>query len=138
MLTTIVHPRFSDTDALGHISNTTLPVWFEEARTELFRIFHPSLDVKTWPLIIARTEIDFLAQSYWGSEVTIKTYIGNLGNSSCEVVHEAWQKEQMIAKGLAIMIYFDYETNSSIKIPDSIRQALEAHVKTEQTNLDDV
>ena len=25
-------PRFSDTDALGHINNTVYPVWFEQAR----------------------------------------------------------------------------------------------------------
>ncbi|MBC7185133.1 MAG: acyl-CoA thioesterase, partial [Marinobacter sp.] len=58
-----LEPRFSDTDALGHISNTTLPVWFEQARTPVFRIFHPTLEADTWPLIIARLEIDLMAQS---------------------------------------------------------------------------
>lgn len=128
MLTTSIQPRFNDTDALGHISNTSFPVWFEEARAALFKIFHPSLDIKTWPLILAKTEIDFLAQTYWGDEVKITTYISKLGNSSCYVTHEAWQKEKMVAKGLAVLIYFDYEANQSVSIPQDIRERLAEHL----------
>jgi acyl-CoA thioester hydrolase len=129
MLITLIEPRFSDTDALGHISNTAFPVWFEESRVKIFKVFHPTLDVKTWPLIIARTEIDFLAQSYWGSEVTVKTYISKLGNSSCTILHEAWQKNKMVAKGLAIMIYFDYKLNQSVTIPHDIREQLTVYMQ---------
>lgn len=125
MITTIIEPRFNDTDALGHISNTAFPAWFEVARTELFKLFHPSLNIETWPLILARTEIDFLAQSYWNSDVTIKTYIGKLGNSSCHVIQEAWQENKMVAKGVAVLIHFDYESNRSVAIPDDIREKLE-------------
>ena len=128
MLTHTIVPRFSDTDALGHISNTAFPIWFEEARTPLFEIYHPSLDVESWPLIIARIELDLLAQTYWGEPVEIKTYIGKLGNSSCEVIHEAWQKNKIVAKGLAVMIYFDYDNEKAMRIPDAIRAKLTPHL----------
>lgn len=122
-----LQPRFNDTDALGHISNTTLPVWFEQARTPLFRIFHPTLDVKTWPLIIARVEIDFVAQSYWHLPVEIRTGIGKVGNSSFQVVQEAWQDGKQIARGKAVLIQFDYKTEKSVRIPEDIRVALAEH-----------
>ncbi len=32
-----VFPRFSEVDVLGHVTNTALPVWFEEGRQEIFR-----------------------------------------------------------------------------------------------------
>ena len=127
MLTHTIVPRFSDTDALGHISNTAFPIWFEEARTPLFEIYHPTLEVKSWPLIIARIELDLLAQTYWGENIEIKTHISKLGKSSCEVTHEAWQNNKMVAKGLAVMIYFDYEAEKSMPIPDDIRSKLTAH-----------
>ena len=130
MLVTSIEPRFSDTDALGHIGNTAFPAWFEESRKSLFQVFHPTLDVQTWPLIIARTEIDFLAQAYWGKEVTIKTHIAKLGNSSCTLIHEAWQEDTMVAKCLAVMIYFDYESSKSVTIPDDIRQQLAAYIQS--------
>jgi acyl-CoA thioester hydrolase len=128
MLTHTIQPRFSDTDALGHISNTAFPIWFEEARTPLFAIYHPTLDLKSWPLIIARLELDLLAHTYWGEEVEIKTYIRKLGHSSCEIAHEAWQKGNMVAKGLAVMIHFDYRNEKSIPIPDDVRNKLSAHL----------
>lgn len=123
-----LEPRFSDTDALGHISNTTLPVWFEQARTPVFRIFHPTLEAETWPLIIARLEIDLLAQSYWHIPVKIKTGIGKIGNSSFHVVQEAWQGDKQIARGVAVLIHFDYESEKALPIPDDIRAKLSEHL----------
>lgn len=123
-----LEPRFSDTDALGHISNTTLPVWFEQARTPVFRIFHPTLEAETWPLIIARLEIDLMAQSYWHIPVKIKTGIGKIGNSSFHVVQEAWQGDKQIARGVAVLIHFDYETDKALPIPEDIKARLTEHV----------
>jgi acyl-CoA thioester hydrolase len=122
-----LQPRFSDTDALGHISNTTLPVWFEQARMPLFRIFHPTLDVKSWPLIIARVEIDFVAQSFWHLPVEVRTGVGKVGNSSFQVVQEAWQDGKQIARGKAVLIHFDYETEKSVPISEEIRSQLTEH-----------
>lgn len=123
-----LEPRFSDTDALGHISNTTLPVWFEQARTPVFRIFHPTLEVETWPLIIARLEIDLMAQSYWHIPVRIRTGIGKIGNSSFHVIQEAWQGDKQIARGVAVLIHFDYETEKALPIPEDIKARLAEHV----------
>lgn len=123
-----LQPRFSDTDALGHISNTTLPVWFEQAREPLFRIFHPTLDVKTWPLIIARVEVDFVSQSFWHLPVEIRTGIGRVGSSSFQVDQEAWQDRKLIARGKAVLIQFDYKTEKAVPISDEIRGQLAKHV----------
>ncbi len=122
-----LQPRFSDTDALGHISNTALPVWFEQARTPVFQIFHPSLDLKTWPLILARLEIDLVAQSYWEQTVKISTGIGRIGNSSFQVIQEAFQGGKPIARGVAVLIHFDYRTQKSLPIPEEIRARLAEH-----------
>jgi len=122
-----LEPRFSDPDALGHISNTTLPVWFEQARTPVFRIFHPTLEAETWPLIIARLEIDLMAQSYWHIPVKIKTGIGKIGTSSFHVIQEAWQGDKQIARGVAVLIHFDYEIEKALPIPDDIKARLAEH-----------
>ncbi len=127
MFTLELEPRFSDTDALGHISNTSLPVWFEQARKPIFQIFHPTLDVKTWPLILARLEVDLLAQSYWDKPVQIRTGIGKIGNSSFHVIQEAWQGGKQIARGVAVLIHFDYDAEKSVPIPDAIKAKLAEH-----------
>ena len=42
----IITPGFYETDALGHINNTVIPMWLEKARTPIFKIFTPDLDPK--------------------------------------------------------------------------------------------
>ncbi|MCJ8299448.1 MAG: hypothetical protein MJK13_11020 [Pseudomonadales bacterium] len=53
MFTNTISPRFLETDALGHINNTVLPMWFEASRDPVFKIFSPELDVNNWKLILA-------------------------------------------------------------------------------------
>lgn len=123
-------PRFAETDALGHVSNTTLPVWFEDARQPVFEIFTPTLAIESWPLILARFEVDFIAQIYYGHDVLIKTGVSRLGNSSLEVYQEAWQQGKRVARGKTTLVHFDYATQKSKAIEGTIRNQLEAHAVT--------
>ncbi|MFT5451078.1 MAG: acyl-CoA thioester hydrolase [Enterobacterales bacterium] len=123
-----VIPGFSDTDALGHINNTRLPVWFENARTPIFKLFTPDLDLKRWPLILARITVDFKEQMYLDRLVEIKSYISKIGNASFITTQEAWQDGKCTAKGEATMVHFDYHLNKSVVIPADIRSVLEQHL----------
>ena len=127
MWTNIVEPRFSETDALGHINNTVLPVWFEEARTPIFEMFCPGLDPQNWHLIIAKIEVEFLGELFYGKAIEIRTFMKKIGNSSMEIGHEAWQEGEKRAQGSAVMVHFDHDSKSSKPIPDNIRQVLEQH-----------
>ena len=42
----------------------------------------PDFPIRGLTLILARIEVDFVAQTYFGHEVTIRTSIEKLGNSS--------------------------------------------------------
>ncbi|AXI02867.1 acyl-CoA thioesterase [Aquirhabdus parva] len=126
MFNMTVLPRFYETDAFGHINNTVIAGWFEAAREPVFRIFTPELDIKKLTLILARIEIDFVAQTHYGQEVILKTGIERVGNSSFVVVQEAWQSDVLVAKGKAVQVYFDFDTQKSDRIPDAYRQKLEA------------
>lgn len=128
MLSMTLEPRFVETDALGHINNTVLPVWFEQARTPIFKIFTPNLAIDEWELILAKIDVSFLKQIYYGQEVEIKTFIKSIGNSSFIVLHEAWQEEQKVAEGNAVLVHFDHETQKTKPIPDSIRTELSHHL----------
>lgn len=121
-------PRFSDTDALGHINNTLLPVWFEGARDPVFRLFMPDLDTKNWQLILAKFDVEFHAQLYYGEDIEIRTYIGRIGSSSFTVYQEAWQKNTKCASGTAVMVHFCFENQSSLKITENIKAQMTSHL----------
>ena len=127
-ISTTITPRFYETDALGHINNTRLPAWFENARDPIFRFFTPDLDLKNWPLILARMTVDFKKQLYLDAEVEVRSNISKIGNSSFSVHQEAWQNGVCAAIGVATMVHFDYRINNSVTIPDSIREKLQQHL----------
>ncbi|NMP15664.1 thioesterase family protein [Thalassotalea sp. Y01] len=125
-----VAPGFSDTDALGHINNAKLPVWFENARTPIFKLFTPSLDITKWPLILAKIEVNFLAQIYYGQNIEVRTSIEKIGNASFTVYHELYQNQKKCADGRAIMVNFNYQSQTSEPIADDIREKLQQHLTT--------
>lgn len=119
-------PRFNDTDALGHINNASYSTWFEEARRPVFEFFVPDLDPKKWNLILARVEIDFLAQGHYQKETVVSTKLEKIGNSSFTLLQEASQEDTIVCRGKAILVHFDYQTNTSLRIPELIRKKLES------------
>lgn len=122
-----LRPRFSETDGLGHINNAVIPVWLEEARTPVFRIFNPTLSLTEWNLILKKYEIDFVSQIMHEDEVTIETTIESVGNTSLVINQMIKQKGVSVAVGRTVMVHFDYETARPTPIPDEIRAKLERH-----------
>ncbi len=124
MLTFHLTPRYSETDALGHINNTALPVWFEEARTPIFRVFVPDLSFRSWNLILKRFEVDFRRERFHGSDVEIRTWVSHLGTSSLTVSQEAWQNGELAVTSEAVLIHFDFQARRPAPIPEAIRDQL--------------
>jgi len=131
MLEHKLSPRFKDTDAMGHINNASLVTWFEEGRKDIFKMFIPDLDPSKWNLIIARLEVDYMAQGDYQRDCVIHTHLKKIGNSSFTLYQECYQEERLLAKAICYMVHFDYEKQSSVRIPDDIRRQLEKHLIVE-------
>lgn len=128
MYTTKITPRFNDTDALGHINNTNAPIWFEGARDPIFRLFTPDLSPEKWQLIIAKIEVSYHEQLFYGQDVEVRTFINRIGDASFDVYQELWQHGEKCVSGSAAMVHFDYQTQKSKKIPDDIKAELTQHL----------
>ncbi|MCF2857515.1 acyl-CoA thioesterase [Pseudoalteromonas sp. SMS1] len=128
MLAEKIMPRFSETDVLGHINNTVLPVWFEAARAPIFKIFTPDLNPHNWKLIVAKVEVTFKGELFYGQEVEIKTAIEKVGNSSFVILQQAWQHNECCAEGRTVMVRYDFAGKTSRALSQSERDALEAYL----------
>ncbi|MBL4910529.1 MAG: acyl-CoA thioesterase [Alteromonadaceae bacterium] len=128
MYSEIITPRFSDTDALGHINNTMVPVWFEGARDPVFKLFSPELNLQAWPLILAKIDVSFHTQLFYGQSIEVRTYISRIGGASFDVYQELWQHNKKCASGTAVMVNFSYQSQCSEKIPEKIKMTLEQHL----------
>ncbi|MFL0806092.1 MAG: acyl-CoA thioesterase [Oceanobacter sp.] len=131
MWTTTITPRFSETDAKGHINNNVVSVWFAAGREAIFRVFSPDMDFTQVDLIMARIEVDFQAEIHCRTDVEVRTLIRKLGNSSIQIGHELWQDQRRVAQGTATMVHFDYQTKRSSPLPERIRAELSEHLEVE-------
>jgi len=129
MFSITVYPRFGDLDALRHVNNAVPSIWFESGRTPILKIFDPELTVdrKTFPLIIAHIDYDYLSQVFLRYEVEIKTWISRIGTKSFTVSHEAWQNGHLCVKGTAVIVHYDFNTEKTTPIPDDKKKLLSEH-----------
>lgn len=133
MLKYIVHPRFGDTDQLGHVHHLSIPSWFEEARNPIFRWFNPNFYIPTWNLILVRLEVNYVGQVKFSDfNVEIRSWITYIGKSSFHVAHGAYREDgTCVALGGVALVHFDFEKQKAIPIPEDIRAILEAHYEPE-------
>ncbi|WP_078546573.1 acyl-CoA thioesterase [Litchfieldia alkalitelluris] len=128
MFYTTIVPRVSETDGVGHINNTTIPIWFEAGRNEIFKLFTPDCSFENWRMIILHMDIDFLQQIYFGRDIVVHTWVKKIGNSSLELYEELYQANVLCAKGTVVYVNFNKSTQQSEIIPDDIRIQLEQHL----------
>ena len=58
-----LHPRFRDTDAMGHINNAVYITYLEVARQAYWRALDGSSKYRDVPFILARVECDFRSEA---------------------------------------------------------------------------
>lgn len=130
MFEEVIRPRFSETNAAGHIGFTVLPAWYEQALEGIYRIFSPQLDPKLWELILVKFEMECVAEINHREEVSIRTRVKKIGNASLTVVQELHQGGSRKATAESVLVNFDYAAHASRPIDAPIRRALEAHLAT--------
>ncbi|MCL6571995.1 MAG: acyl-CoA thioesterase [Bacillus sp. (in: Bacteria)] len=122
--------RFGETDALGHINNTSYFIYLEEARIRFIERLGYKMDSENWNFILASTKCDFFSQGYFDQRLAIHSYVSKIGTKSFQLEHDiiCTQTMELIAKGNAIMVYFDFEKQRSEHIPLLLREGLKDYL----------
>ena len=128
MYLTIIEPRVSETDGVGHINNTTIPVWLEGGRNKLFSLFTPDLSFSNWKMIIVKTTVEYKAQIYFGKNVEVKCWVKRIGNTSLELYEEIWQEDKLTVQAQTIYVNYNVQEKKSEIIPENIVKELEKHL----------
>ena len=131
MFEMVITPRVSETDLVGHINNTTLPIWFEAARAPIFDLFNPNQDYENWKLIIVKSTLEFQRQIYYGKNVVLKTWVKNIGNASLVLHEELYQEGSLCAVNEAVYVNFNIKAQEAEIIPLHIRNELLTHIYDE-------
>ncbi len=120
-----ITPRSYETDALGHINNVSITAWFEVLRVSLVEALGTGIPMaKNW--VLASIGLDYLEETFYGSDVTITATSLKVGNSSLTIHCEMSQGGRLTVRGRAVLVCMDEETGKSRRIPDAMRAAVEA------------
>ena len=112
--------RFGDTDALGHINNAVYASYSELGRID----FIERLNLPAGGFILARLAIDFRRQVLLGDSCHITTEVLSLGNTSFTMRQVLYANDQLAAEFEAVVVWFDYELNRPVRVPDEVRMRL--------------
>ena len=118
-----IRPRVSETDMLGHINNVAVVAWLEEGRSYMVREAlgaFPQLP----PFVLARIEVDYKAQLYFGEEAQVWSGVERLGNSSIVIRQRIAQRGRTCASGRSVLVHFEHSTQRSIPLTASLREGL--------------
>ena len=119
-----ITPRFYETDAQGHISNVTLAAWFEVLRTRILQ----EIEIRdggvqiSW--LLASMGMDYVAETFYGSDVTLKLTDIEAGNSSLKFHCEMYQDDRLTVKAKAVLVHLDLATRKSQRIADDVRKRI--------------
>jgi acyl-CoA thioester hydrolase len=128
---TPIQIRFKDVDRLGHVNNANHVTYFELARVEYFNSLMGDIkiDWESESLILAKMEMEYKQPIMLEDKVFVYTWVSRIGSKSfdmsCSIVKSVNGAEIELAKGLAVIVCFNYKTNQSILIPETWRKKME-------------
>lgn len=126
MLTSTIHPRIDDLGPAGHVHNTVLPAWFQQARQPIVEAFGIGSHNDHFPLMIKEYTVTFHRELVLLPEVVVDIVVERIGNSSF-VLHEAASQDgQLAAESRVVYIYVGADGRPA-SIPQEFRTYLEQH-----------
>jgi acyl-CoA thioester hydrolase len=118
--------RFRDCDAMGHVNHAVYFTYLEQCRLTFWRELTGRAAPNT-RVIVARAECDYRAPAFFGEELEVRLWVGELGRSSFGLDYEIAQVEtgRVVATGKTVMVSYDYAAGKSTPLPDAARRLLE-------------
>ena len=122
--------RFGDLDAMRHLNNVVFLRYFETARIAYLRELVPAHDPAhperdDFGLIFAECHINYRSPVHFDEEVAVRCDIGAVRRSSFRVPFEMRVGTRLAAEGYGVLVGFDYIEQTSARLPDNVRAALE-------------
>lgn len=128
---TSVQVRFRDIDAFGHVNNSVVSSYVEQARvTYLGDVLglNPIGPEDRMPLILAMIRIDYRAPIFLEDRVDIGSRVDWLGTTSIGMSHELRAGDgRTLAQSSSVLVTYDYAQARPMPVPDDWRTVLQAH-----------
>lgn len=105
--------RYGDTDRQGHVNNAVFATFFETGRVDM--LIDPDLALLDpgRSLVLARLEVDLVAEINWPGTVEIGTRVQRVGRSSVALEQALFQNGRLAARAVSVVVLTDEATRRS-------------------------
>jgi len=109
--------RFSDLDPQGHVNNAVFATFSEVGRVAFLYRPDAPLAPSGSSFVIARIEIDFLAELHWPGTVEIGTGVTRIGRSSFGLAQGLFSRGRAVAAVENVIVMMNDESRRSMPLP---------------------
>jgi acyl-CoA thioester hydrolase len=115
---------WSELDLYGHVNNVSFFKYMQAARVNYWEVMGLSdmfQETKKGP-ILASSQCDFRRPLFYPGTITVQSGVESIGDTSFCILHQILNdKAEIVAEGKDVVVFFDFNTNKKLSIPDSIR-----------------
>lgn len=123
-----VKVRFSETDMFGHVNNTVLFTYFEEARVEFFKRIG---FMQNWMYegrdeipVVADLQCDFVEQLFFNDEIDVHVKAARIGKSSVDLHYMGIKEGKMCFTGRGTIVQISKKTGKSVAWTEEMKQKI--------------
>lgn len=124
---TDIQLRFNDTDALGHVNNSTYFSFYDLGKTEYFHavrgnnLFERNVDI-----VVAHAEVDFIEPVFLTDQIAVQTQVSKMGTKSFTLEQQIIDIKSggVKCRCTTVMVGYDFKTKKTIVISDEWRQCI--------------
>ena len=125
-----IEVRFRDCDPYRHVNNAVYFTYFEQARLVMGETLglRRALEEAGLNLILAHASCDYKVQVVFGDQLEVRVGVARIGGASFTLEMEARRvrDDAVVATSESVQVVFDYAANRPVRVPDTLREKLEA------------
>lgn len=119
---------WSEMDLFAHVNNVAIIKYVQAARVNFLEkvgLMQSQYEDKVGP-ILASINCQFRKPLFYPGEITIYTSVGQMKNSSFELIHSIYDDQnELAADAKDIIVYYDFIKNKKLFIPQELKTRIQ-------------
>ncbi|WP_339611736.1 acyl-CoA thioesterase [uncultured Planktosalinus sp.] len=121
---------WSDLDVYEHVNNVNIIRYLQSARVNIWEksgLYKSYKETNRGPMLVS-SKVDFMKSLFYPGNITIKSRIGFIKNSSFSLEHFILNdKDEVCIQAKDIAVCYDFNKEKTYKIPDDLREAFKGY-----------
>lgn len=115
-----IQVRFSDTDAMGHISSGSYAAFAEVGRAAFFNEIPDAREDIPW-FVLVHLGMDFVSESRFGQTFTLSTRCSKISEKTITFEQVVRADDEVACKLEVVHVAFDPKTRKAVRVPSHWR-----------------